>query len=319
MKRIFRLLFILFLPLFFLACKSKNANTVQTSVNIAIQPSAAFIPLYIARYQGFIEEALKPSGVKVNWQDFEAGPPINESLFAEMSDIGLLGDVPAVSALAGAVQMKIVGVPARGPDAYAMLARKSDTYLNSVKDMKGKRIATVFGSTGHNLVTKLLEQNNLTFEDIELVSIKAGDAENALISDLADAVVIWEPNVMRLIDQGTAKIVAKGSDTDLRGTNAFVVRSEYLLNNKDVIKVILEQYKRAVELIPTLDDETLTKLAGVLKLTGAQVREISKKYDFSVTVSDKDIASLEDTVNFLVQIGNLQTSYDLASKIENLL
>ncbi len=299
-------------------CKEKAAPKAAESVHIAIQPSAAFIPLYISRYKGYIEEALKPMNVDVIWQDFESGPPMNQSLAAEMSDIGVIGDVPTVSALSKGNSMKVVGIPASGPDAYAMLSRADDTSFKSAKNMKGKKIATVFGSTGHNFTTKLLEKNGLSFDDIEFISIAAGEAENALVSGLCDAIVIWEPNVTRLIDSGAAKAVALGSETDLRGTNAFVVRSEYLAAHKDVIKVILEQYYKAVQDIPNLDQATLEKLSAALKITPEQTVKIAKKYDFSVTVSDSDIASLQDTARFLVEIGNLDSAYNVASKVENL-
>ena len=305
----------LILPLTLCGCPKKSGGTARV-VHIAIQPSAAFIPLYVARYNHFIEDALLPMGVSVVWQDFESGPPMNASLAAEMSDIGVIGDVPTVSALSGAVPMKLVGIPASGPDAYAMLARPDDASFRSSADMKGKRIATVFGSTGHNLTMKLLQKNGLSFEDIEFISIAAGDAENALSSGLADAVVIWEPNVTRLIDGGRAKIVALGSETDLQGTNGFVVRAEYLVSQREVISTILEQYQRAVELVPALDEATLIKLAGALTLTPSQVQKIAEKYDYSVVIADQDVEALQDTVRFFVSIGNLASPYPVGAKTD---
>lgn len=320
MKKFIRFLFfmmILMAALFTTGCKKTSKAEVHT-VHIAIQPSAAFIPLYIARYQGYIEEALKPMNVNVVWQDFESGPPMTQSLAAGMSDIGVIGDVPSVSTLSAGNSMKMVGVPASGPDAYAMLARADDKSFNSSKDMKGKKIATVFGSTGHNFTMKLLEKNGLSFDDIEFISIAAGDAEDTLTSGLCDAVVIWEPNVTRLVDTNIAKVVALGSETDLRGTNAFIVRSEYLAEHSAVIKEILNQYYKAVQAIPVLDSQTLSKLAGALSITPDQVISISKKYDFSVTATLDDVKSLQDTVEFLVNIGNLSSPYNVAGKVENL-
>jgi len=309
---------LLLLSLFITACNKKESVTSSEYVNIAIQPSAAFIPLYIARYKGFIEEALKAKNINVVWQDFESGPPMNQSLAADLSDIGVIGDVPTVSALSSGNTMKIVGIPASGPDAYAMLSRADDTSFNTSADMKGKKIATVFGSTGHNFTMKLLEKNSLSVDDIEFISINAGDAEETLLSGICDAIVIWEPNVTRMIENGSAKIVALGSETDLRGTNAFVVRAEYLETHKDVIKVILQEYYKAVNFIPELDEETLTKISAALKLSPSQVLSIAKKYNFSVSISDTDIASLQDTVNFLIEIGNLPAAYSVSSKAENL-
>ena len=298
------------------SCKGK-ASYSPRSVRIAIQPSAAFIPLYIARYSHQIEDALAPKNVSVIWQDFESGPPMNESLAADLTDIGVIGDVPTARALSGATKMRLVGIPARGANAYALLARADNTSFNSYKDLKGKKIATVFGSTGHNFIKKLLEKAGLTFEDIEFVNISASNAEHVLSTSSADAVAIWEPNITRLLDKGIAKIVAQGDETNLQGTNGFVVRDEFLADNGDIISEILNQYAIAVEKLPSLDSEMLAKLSEALSITGEQIQSISKKYDFSVRITNKDIEALQDTITFLVSIKNLQSEYRIGNFIDN--
>ena len=315
MKKIFSI-FVFLISIFCssvlnLSCKGKTYP--PRTVRIAIQPSAAFIPLYIARYSHQIEEALAPKNVTVVWQDFESGPPMNESLTADLTDIGVIGDVPTARALAGATRMRLVGVPASGPNAYALIARKDNSAFNSYKDLKGKKIATVFGSTGHNFVTKLLEKANLSFEDIEFVNIQAGQAEQVLVNSAADAVAIWEPNITRLLDKGIAKIVAQGDETNLRGTNGFVVRDEYLADNGDIISEILKQYAIAVKKIPDLDPQILAQLSETLGITEKQIKSISQKYNFSVKIMDEDISALQDTISFLASINNLQHEYRIAN------
>ena len=295
----------------FTGCKPQ-----ERSVRIAIQPSAAFIPLYVARYTNSIKNALAKKNVSVIWQDFESGPPMNESLSADMSDIGVIGDVPTVLALSGSTKMKLVGIPARGPDAYAMIARSDDSSFNSYIDMKDKRIATVFGSTGHNFTKKLLEKAGLSFEDIEFINIAASEAEEVLTDGIADAVIIWEPNVTRIIDKGIAKIVAQGHETDLRGTNGFVVREEYLKENADIIKEILLQYEKAVKTLENADEDLYQKLSLALNISEAQIKSIMKKYDYSVSVTHEDQKALQDTIAFLESIHNLKYEYWVESYIE---
>lgn len=304
------------LQIFLISCKKTNGQ--ERNVRIAIQPSAAFIPLYIARYKGFIEDSLAQKKVSVQWQDFESGPPINESLSADMSDIGVIGDVPTVLALANSTPMKLVGIPARGPDAYAVLTQKQNTYFNSAKELKGKKIATVFGSTGHNFTTLLLKKFGLTFDDIEFINISSTEAETILVSDLADALVIWEPNITRLTEKGVAKVIARGSETSLKGTNGFVAREEFLSENSDIIQAILKEYVRAAELIPVLDSRTKERVAAQLNLSVEQLTTIASIYDFSINITSEDIDSLQDTVRFLVDIGNLSKPYYIESKIERL-
>ncbi|MCR4741387.1 MAG: aliphatic sulfonate ABC transporter substrate-binding protein [Treponema sp.] len=297
-------------------CK-KGRKLEARSVRVAIQPSAAFIPLYIARYTKSLENVLAEKNVTIIWQDFESGPSINESLFADLSDIGLIGDVPTVLALEKSNRMKMVGVPARGPNAYAMLVRKDDNSINNINDLKGKKIATVFGSTGHNFSKKLLEKTGIGFEGVEFCNISAGDAEYALASKSVDAVVIWEPNITRLVDKGLVKILAQGEDINLRGTNGFVVREEYLAQNKDIISMILKEYENSAGQIETINQEYQAKLAQALNVSPQEILSIAQKYDYSVAITQEDKASLQDTISFLVTINNLTSQYQIDSCIDN--
>ena len=130
-----------------------DAYTAE-AVHIAIQPSAAFVPLYYAKESGWIEEALSDYGVEVVWNEFESGPPMNESLASGSSDIGVVGDVPIVSAVAAGQDNVMIALTCDAPLSYNLLV-SPDSEIESVADLKGKKVATVVGSTAHNLVSKL--------------------------------------------------------------------------------------------------------------------------------------------------------------------
>ena len=281
------------------------------TVNIAIQPSAAFIPLFVAKEKGWIEEDLKAQGVTVKWNNFESGPPMNESLASGSSDLGVIGDVPIVSAIAAGQKNELVAITCEGPASYAVLAGKNNQLTNPA-DFKGKTIATVVGSTGHNLTQKFLKSGGLTIDDVKLVNISAGDAEAVLVNGEADAVAIWEPNVTRLEENGTGRIISDGTKVGLLGVNGLVVRAEYAKANPEVVSVIIKNYARGVKELANLDDETLNKVAAYLSLKPEQVKKVIKKYDYTVIIDDKDIAGLNDTIKFLVSIGRLKEEYDIS-------
>ncbi len=279
-------------------------------VHIAMQPSAAFLPLFIAREKGWIEEALAEYGVDVVWNDFESGPPMNESLAAGTSDFGVIGDVPTVSSIAAGQDNEIIAIAAQAADSYAILVA-ADSDIASAADLEGGRIGTVVGSTGHNHTQKYLATAGLSIDDIELVNIAAGDAATVLANHEVDAVAIWEPSVTRLVDSGVARILAQGSDCGLAGTNTIVARRAFAEQNPEIASVILAQYARAAEAIDTLDEETWAAVAADLSLEVEQVKSILPKYTFSVAITQEDIDALNDTIAFLVGIDAISEPYDI--------
>lgn len=287
-------------------------------VNIAIQPSAAFIPLMIAREMGWIEEALSEYGITVNWNDFESGPPMNESMAAGLSDFGMLGDVPTVSAIAAGQENVVVAVSAQAADSYAVIVA-ADADISSAADLEGKKVGTTIGSTGHNMTQKYLATAGLSIDDIELVNISAGDAATVLSNSEVDAVSIWEPTVTRLVDNGTAKIVALGSEVGLAGTNTVVARSAFAEENPLVVTVVLEQYARAAAAVAAgeVSEETWEKVAEYLSLEVDQVRSILPKYVYSVAITQEDIDALNDTIAFLVGIDAISEAYDIGEHADS--
>lgn len=284
-------------------------------VNIAIQPSAAFVPLYYAKESGWIEDALSEYGVEVVWNEFESGPPMNESLASGSSDIGVVGDVPIVSAVAAGQDNVLIALTCDAPLSYNLLV-SPDSDIESVADLKGKKVATVVGSTAHNLVNKLLGTADLTMQDIELVNISAGDVETVLVNGEVDAAAIWEPTVTRLVDKGTAKIIATGEDCGLLGVNGMVARKEFVDENPLISRIVAEQFQKGIEALEDPDEEVYAKVAEDLTLDPEQLEAVSQKFAYKVEVEDEDIAGLNDTIEFLVSIGVLTDAFDFAPYVD---
>lgn len=311
-KRIFALLLVAVMAVGLLTgCgSSDNKNGKSNMVCIAIQPSAAFIPMMIARQTGSLEAALKEQGVSVIWYDFESGPPMNKSIGKGETDLCLYGDVPTVSAINDGCEREVVGITAQAADSYAMVVLK-DSPINSPQALAGHKVGNNAGSTGHNMVDKYMTSGGLTLNDVELVNATPADMPYMLRNHQVDAISLWEPSITKLVDAGDCRILAQGSDVGLAGTNTIIGRKEYCQANPKVVETVLKEYKRVADNIDSTSDETWQYVAKYLGLDVAQVKSILPKYKFTVEIQQEDIDSLNDTIDFLVKIGKLEKDYDI--------
>jgi sulfonate transport system substrate-binding protein len=284
-------------------------------VHFAIQPSAAFIPLYVAKEKGWLDEAMAEVGVTVHWHSFDSGPPINESLLSGESDVGVLGDVPTVFAIALGQDNVIIATAAQAADSYAVLV-PADSDITDVSQLKGRRFATVIGTTAHNLMDKYLASGGLTVNDIKFVNVNNGDIANALKYGEADAAATWEPTVTRLSDSGAVRILGEGSDCGLAGTNTLVARGDFARQNPELVRIINDQYRRGAEALAAgLDDETAEAIAEYMKLDGSQIEALLPKFDYTVDITREDIDSLNDTIRFLYKVKQIPEVYDISDYI----
>src|SRR5690606_25275396 len=90
--------------------------------------------------------------------------------------------------------MRIVMTVTEG--LYRIVARKS-AGIDSLEDLKGKRIATISVPSSGFFTQKMLKSVGLSSDDVTMVGMKLPDMPKALADGKVDAVAIWEPEVER--------------------------------------------------------------------------------------------------------------------------
>ena len=188
--------------------------TVSLGQNIQ---AAELQPLLVANQKSSIKVLLQVSGelknvpYDIQFSEFPAAAPLGEALNAGAVDIGALGDAPYVFALGAGAPLKVVSIiHAEGRLTTAILAPK-DSPLNSVSDLKGKRIVTTRGSIGHFLAIKALREAGLKTSDVNFIYLMPSESRLLLDSGDADAWSTWEPYTTISVTQNQAKVLVSGS------------------------------------------------------------------------------------------------------------
>ena len=293
-----------------------DSKETKRVVRLAIQPSAAFVPLVIAREKGWIDEAMKEIDVDVKWTDFESGPPMNESFAAGQQDIGVIGDVPSVAAVA-AGQKNVFIATADGGPSYAMLVT-DDSGIKNVADLKGKKIGLTIGSTAQNLAGKLLAKAGLDIKkDVEIINISTGDAQTVLLNHNVDAVVIWEPNVSRLDATDKIHILTHGGDIGFPGVNVVFALQDFVKQNPDIVKVYLQQYWKASKAYEKNPKDYAELLSKYFKLDPGLVAKAASKYAYVLKFDKAEVDGLQDTVSFLIQTGSIKKEIQVKDYVDD--
>lgn len=165
----------------------------------------------IAQQQKSIEAALEPLGTSVEWVEFSAGPPLVEALNVGAIHLGWTGDAPPIfGQSAGAAIVYVAALPANGK-GEAIIA-KPDRGINTLADLKGRKVAVGKGTSSHNLLVAALEANGLALGDIEVVYLSPADAGTAFASDAVDAWAIWDPFLAIAEVQHKPTVLVRASD-----------------------------------------------------------------------------------------------------------
>ena len=121
----------------------------------------------IVKNSRWLEEALPNYNIK--WTKFDSGADVNTAFIAKELDFGALGSSPVARGLSAPLNIpyKVAFVLDVAGDNEALVARNGSG-INTIAELKGKRIGTPFASTAHYSLLAALSQNGLSANDVQL-------------------------------------------------------------------------------------------------------------------------------------------------------
>jgi len=156
--------------------------------------------LIVGDQRGGVQALLKASGeldhvpYRIEWALFPAAAPLLEALNSGAVDLGGIGGQPFAFAYASGAKIKVVyagrSVTGHGSHASAIIV-PANSALQRVEDLKGRRLATIRGSAGHDLALQLLESHGLRAQDVQWVYLSNAEAKAALAHGSVDAWSTW--------------------------------------------------------------------------------------------------------------------------------
>ncbi|MCU4640954.1 aliphatic sulfonate ABC transporter substrate-binding protein [Acinetobacter courvalinii] len=235
------------------AKKPEQQSTTKqetTTLNIGFQKYGI---LPIVKAKGELEKTLAAQGVQVKWVEFPAGPQLLEGLNVGSVVLGEAGEAPPIFAQAANPNLVYVANQPAAPSAEALIVQK-DSPIQSIQDLKGKRIALNKGSNVHYLLLKLLEENNLTLSDIQPVYLPPSDARAAFEKGAVDAWVIWDPFLAAAEHQIHARVIANGEHL-VSNHQFYLSDRQFAQNHPQVLNTVVTTLNQTTDWVKTYPDD----------------------------------------------------------------
>jgi sulfonate transport system substrate-binding protein len=204
---------------------------------VGYQKGAAI--LVVAKQREVFEKRLKALGVdNVKWVLFQFGPPLLEALGTGNIDIGLVGDTPPIFAQAANANLVYV---ARSPAAVSGVVVPKDSPIQSLAELKGKKVALAKGSSSHNLTIRALKKAGLSFTDIDPVYLPPADAVAAFTTGKVDAWTLWDPYLAIAENKHNARVLATTRDKGLESNDFYLANRTFAETYPVVLKATIEE------------------------------------------------------------------------------
>jgi len=171
------------------------------------------VPLRIARYKGRgdISLILRGSGIEnppypIAYSEFSGGNLITQALDANVLDLGTMSEIPPIFVADTNPAFRIIGVIRGDVNIQAVLV-PPNSKIQSIADLKGKRVGYIRATTCHYFLIKMLAEHGLTFDDITAANLAPADGLAAFVRGSIDAWAIYGYSISLAVHNHGARVL----------------------------------------------------------------------------------------------------------------
>ena len=260
---------------------------------------------------------------KIKFARFDYGPPLVQATASGDIDLGYVGDVPPITGAAKQFGFKIVAVQ-RGADqtkAAENIIVPKGSPIQSLADLKGKKLALPPGSSAHGLALLALESVGLTPKDVELVYLSPAAGASAFNSGTVDAWSIWNPPSAIAVKDG-ARVIAKGVPPIDQVNNYYVATDKSLgdPNRRAALADVLTRIARIFTWAQQNPDQYAKAIAKETGVSLEDARATVDSYPFKITqVLPEDVKAQQALSDAFFEAGEITKKVEITTITDNLL
>jgi len=250
------------------------------------------------------------NGISVEHTLFSSGAENNEALISGNVDINAGSDTKS-NALFNAMpgEVVLIGTLQRG-NRYSTIVR-SDSDIESWDDLRGKTIATRFGTGAESVIRKYYDQNGYSWDDFKYVNLKIEDMSAALEQGQIDAFTAWEPTPAIAEAKGIGRVMRTYGDVSLVPVCLHTTK-KYAAGHENEIVHFLAAHLDKAELIKNNPKEAAqiasdAASAGGIEIDPLAFEKIFERIDFNLDIDEDVISSIKETGEFLVEQGKIKS------------
>jgi len=272
-----------------------EASAAEDVLRIGYQKSSSL--LILLKGQGALEKALAPLGVKVAWYEFSSGLPLLEGV--NVGSIDLSADVAEpVPLFAQAANAKLTYVAQEkpSPTGQAIVVRK-DSSIKTLADLKGKKIGFAKAAGVHYLTLQALEKAGVKLKDADVVYLQPADGRVAFERGAIDAWAIWDPFLAALQKSVDVRVLVDGGAVGVSYRRFYLASTKYALNRPDVLKVVVDELRKAGEWVKAQPKDAAERLAPLVGLDAATLELANSRRSYAVALVDEDALTEQQKIS----------------------
>lgn len=307
--------------------RNSDRGTVVTIAMLTIPNDEAIARTWYA------EELEEKLGVKVVLLNYDSGMLANNAIATGNVDIALVGTAAAAEGLAKGMPYEVFWIHSLDGENES-LAVKNNSGINSIADLKGKRIGVPPASTAQYSLLNAIHAAGLNDNDVILIFTQPSEIVRNWNAGKLDAAFVWQPYLGRLLDDdGHVLISCRQLDKQgITTADIGVVNRDFARAHPEIVRKYVELQARAQKFyslqphkaaavaaieLGLSEENALKQMEEIVWITAEN--QLSDRYLGSTKRKGRMVQTLMDTAQFLQHNGAIDNAgnFDVFNKAVN--
>jgi NitT/TauT family transport system substrate-binding protein len=283
------LLTVLALVIWFVLQTPAAPPLTLTPVRIAVPLRIISAPMFVGMEQG----AFRNAGVEVISQPFDMARDALKSLQDGKSDLTLIADTRLMFALLDGADIAVLANVAQSRRSLGIVAR-IDRGINSLQDLKGKKIGLTLGTNLPYFLDALLQINGVDNDRINWVDLDPDALHQAFKAGRVDAAAMFQPYLARLEQEMDGRVKVFFGEEVYAFRLVLVGRPGYIDSHPEEVRRVLKGLLAATDSIHA-DPVAARRVVGkMFKMDDALMARIFDPEDYVVSLDQALLLALDD-------------------------
>ncbi len=248
------------------------AFAAEAAEKVVVGYQTDALPSSVAIANGEFDKA---TGVKIDFRRFDSGAEIFAAIASGDVQIGYVGSSPFAAATSRGLDVKAFYLASISGIDEALVVRNGSG-VNTLADLKGKKLAAAPVSTDHYQLLALIKSIGLTEKDVQVFAIPQPDIVAGYNRGDLDGGFVWNPALDELKKNG--KVLVTSKDVAEKGAptfSAWVATGAFVKDHPDFLKAfagVIAKYQNSFVSDPAkwgADSDNAKTLASLLGGTPA--------------------------------------------------
>lgn len=300
---------------------SSSTSSGGNGLRLGFSAWPGWFPWQVAEAQKIFDK----NKVAVNLQWFDGYLESINTLATEKIDANSQTLNDTVSSVAGGADQVVVLVNDNSTGNDKIIAKQG---INSIADLKGKKVAAEEGAVDHFLLLLGLEKAGMKPEDIEFVPLETGKAAAAFVGGQVDAVGVFAPFTTQALKRPGSKELFSSKDFPGAIPDHLVFRRKFVNEHPEQVQAMVDSWFATLDYIKANPDQAKTIMAKRAGVSVDEYQDYAKgtkiftvEENLKAFQPGKDMASLSYAANemsqFLTKVGLAKSKPDLSKLLDD--